>query len=101
MINVSQTVFLPINFFKEELKQAQNFTHKDSMVEKERMTVTVIEIGAVNETIMTTTRKGWAEWAELKQFCQITNGLNCKTIVKLYRCAIQPKVFYGLPDWNN
>ena len=100
MINVSKTVFLPINFSKEELDQAQSFTHKGTKVVKERLTVTGIEIGAVNETIMTASRKGWAEWAKLKQFCQITNGLNCKTIIKLYRCVIQPKVFYGLPAWN-
>ena len=67
---------------------------------KERLTVTGIEIGAVNESIMTATRKSWAEWAKLKQFCQITNSLNCKTNIKLYRCVIQPKVFYGLPAWN-
>ena len=65
MINVSKTVFLPINFSKEEQKQAQNFTHKGS----ERLTVTGIEIGAVNETITTARRKSWAEWAKLKQFC--------------------------------
>ena len=99
MINVSKTVFLPINFSKEEL-EAQNFTHRGTRVVKERLTVTGIEIGAVNETIMTATRKGWAEWAKLKQFCQTTNGLNCKTIIELYRCVIQPKVFYGLPAWN-
>ena len=66
----------------------------------EGKTVTGIEIGAVNETIMAATRKGWVEWAESKQFCQITNGLNGKTIIKLYRCVIQPKVFYGLSAWN-
>ena len=100
MINVSKTVFLPINFSKEELDQAQSFTHKGTKVVKERLTVTGIEIGAVNETIMTATRKGWAEWAKLKHFCHITNGLNCKTIIKLYRCVIQPRVSHGLPAWN-
>ena len=100
MINVSKTVFLPINFSKEELDQAQSFTHNGTKVVKERLTVTGIEIGAVNETIMTASRNDWAEWAKHKQFCQITNGLNCKTIIKLYRCVIQPKVFYGLPAWN-
>ena len=101
MINVSKTVFLLINFSKEELEQAQNFTHKGKEVVEERLTFTGIEIGAVNETTMTATRKGWAERVKLKQFCKITNGLNCKTIIKLYRCVIQPKVFYGLPAWNN
>ena len=81
MINVSKTVFLLINSSKEELEQTQNFTHKGTKVVKERLTVTGIEIGAINETIMTATREGWAEWAKLKQFCQITNGLNCKTII--------------------
>ena len=57
MINVSKTVFLPINFSKEELEQAQNFTHKGTKVVNERLIVTGIEIGAVNETIMTATRK--------------------------------------------
>ena len=27
--------------------------------------------------------------------------MNCKTTNKLYRCVIQPKVFYGLPASNN
>ena len=98
MINVSKTVFLPINFSKEELEQAQSFTHKGTKEVNERLIVT--EIGPVNETIMTATRKGWAEGAKLKHFCQITNGWNCKTIIKLYRCVIQPKVYYGLPAWN-
>ena len=100
MINFSKTVFL-INFSKEEMEQAPNFTHKGTKVVKERLTVTGIEIGAVNETIMTATRKDWADWAKLKKFCQITNGLTCKTINKLPRCVIQPKVHYGLPAWNN
>ena len=58
MINVSKTVFLLINFSEEELEPAQNFTHKGTKVVKERLTVTGIEIGVVNETIMTATRKG-------------------------------------------
>ena len=53
MTNVSKTVVLPINFSK-----AQNFTHKGRKVVKERLAVTGKEIGAVNETIMTATRKG-------------------------------------------
>ena len=57
MINVSKPVFLPINFYKEELEQARNITHKGTTVVKERLTVTGIEIGAVNETIMTAPRK--------------------------------------------
>ena len=101
MINVSKTVFLSINFSKEELEQAQNFTHKGAKVVKERLVVTGIEIGALNETIMTATRNGWAEWTKLKQQTQITNVLNWKTINKLYRVFIQPKVFYGLPTSKN
>ena len=101
MINVSKTVFLSINFSKKELEQAQNFTHKGAKVVKERLTVTGKEIGALNETIMTATRNGWAEWAKLKQQTQITNVLNCKTIIKLYRSFFQPKVFYGRPAWKN
>ena len=100
-INVSKTVFLPINFSKEELEQAKKYTHKGTKVVKEKLTVTGTEIGVTNEAIVTATRKGWAEWAKLKQFCQIRRGLNCKTIIKLYRCVIQPKVFYGLPAWND
>ena len=97
MIDVSNTVFLPINFSEEELEQSQNFTHKSTKVLKERLTVT--GIGAVNHHDRN--KKKLSEWPKLKHFCQITNGSNCKTIIKLYRCVIQPKVFYGLPACSN
>ena len=59
MINVPKTVFLPINFSKEELEQAQKFTHTCTKVVKERLTVTGKEIGAVNHHARNKQRLGW------------------------------------------